>query len=151
MNVNLSPTDGLGRMLHTFNATGYEIAQFNTKNLYNNNAILIQSPIVDNTNVEADQYTNIINASEYVIFTVDNVFNATTIAPYQLIQIISIHYQGQGYITFEYENGDARLEPLNTIEGEIDSTWFANAINITVGGTHLTITAYVYNPENVGG
>ena len=152
MNVNLSPTDGLGRMLHTFNATGYEIAQFNTKNLYNNNAILIQSPIVDNTNIETDQYTNIVNASEYVIFTVNNVFNATTIAPYQLIQIISIHYQGQGYITFEYENGDTRLEPLTTIEGEIDPTWFANAINIeTAGSTHLTVTAYVYNPENVGG
>lgn len=33
MNVSLSPTDGLSRMLHTFSATAYEIADFNNKNL----------------------------------------------------------------------------------------------------------------------
>ena len=33
MNVSLSPSDGLGRMLHTFNATAYEIADFTNENL----------------------------------------------------------------------------------------------------------------------
>jgi hypothetical protein len=33
MNVSLSPNDTLGRMLHTFNATAYEIADYNFQNL----------------------------------------------------------------------------------------------------------------------
>lgn len=33
MNVSLSPTDSLGRMLHTFSCTAYEIAEFNLTNL----------------------------------------------------------------------------------------------------------------------
>lgn len=33
MNVSLSPNDTLGRMLHTFNATAYEIAEYNYENL----------------------------------------------------------------------------------------------------------------------
>ena len=33
MNVSLSPNDTLGRMLHTFSATAYEIAEYTTENL----------------------------------------------------------------------------------------------------------------------
>lgn len=33
MNNSLSPTDSLGRMLHTFNSTAYEVADFNYENL----------------------------------------------------------------------------------------------------------------------
>jgi hypothetical protein len=33
MNVSLSPNDTLGRMLHTFSATAYEIAKYNSENL----------------------------------------------------------------------------------------------------------------------
>lgn len=33
MNVSLTPTDSVGRMLHTFSATAYEIAKFTTENL----------------------------------------------------------------------------------------------------------------------
>jgi hypothetical protein len=33
MNVSLSPNDTLGRMLHTFTATAYEIAEYNYDNL----------------------------------------------------------------------------------------------------------------------
>jgi hypothetical protein len=33
MNVSLSPNDTLGRMLHTFNATAYEVAECNADNL----------------------------------------------------------------------------------------------------------------------
>jgi hypothetical protein len=29
MNVSLTPNDTLGRMLHTFNGTAYEIAEYN--------------------------------------------------------------------------------------------------------------------------
>lgn len=41
MNVSLTPNDTLGRMLHTFNATAYEIAEYNYQNLYNFNLIPI--------------------------------------------------------------------------------------------------------------
>ena len=33
MNISLAPNDTLGRMLHSFNATAYEIAEFNYENL----------------------------------------------------------------------------------------------------------------------
>ena len=33
MNVSLSPDDKLGRMLYTFSATAYEIAELNYENL----------------------------------------------------------------------------------------------------------------------
>ena len=33
MNVSLSPEDGLGRMLHSFSSTAYEIADFTYDNL----------------------------------------------------------------------------------------------------------------------
>jgi hypothetical protein len=33
MNTSLSPNDTLGRMLHTFTSTAYEIAEFNEENL----------------------------------------------------------------------------------------------------------------------
>jgi hypothetical protein len=37
MNVSLTPNDTLGRMLHTFNCTAYEIADFNMTNLLHYN------------------------------------------------------------------------------------------------------------------
>lgn len=44
MNVSLSPTDQLGRMLHTFNCTAYEIAENNYENLEKFNFIKINNP-----------------------------------------------------------------------------------------------------------
>lgn len=46
MNTSFSPNDTLGRMLHTFNCTAYEIAEFNEKNLkaYNLFGLLDVSP-----------------------------------------------------------------------------------------------------------
>lgn len=39
MNINLSPNDSLGRMLHTFNCNAYEIAEYTYENLNLNNFI----------------------------------------------------------------------------------------------------------------
>ena len=39
MNVSLSPNDTLGRMIHSFNATAYEMAKFSYENLLNYNMI----------------------------------------------------------------------------------------------------------------
>jgi hypothetical protein len=53
MNVSLSPNDTLGRMLHTFNSTAYEIAEYNFQNLYNLN--LINLPTYSGLNVKVGQ------------------------------------------------------------------------------------------------
>lgn len=47
MNVSLSPNDTLGRMLHTFNCTAYEIAEYSTANIkkYNLNWGLNYDPV----------------------------------------------------------------------------------------------------------
>jgi hypothetical protein len=39
MNVNLAPVDTLGRMLHSFNSTAYEIADYNFDNIKSYNLI----------------------------------------------------------------------------------------------------------------
>lgn len=44
MNVSLSPEETLGRMLHTFKANAYEIAEFNFNNLSENNIINVKDP-----------------------------------------------------------------------------------------------------------
>ena len=46
MNVSLQPVDSLGRMLHTFNATAYEIMEYNYENLNALNIISIGEPAV---------------------------------------------------------------------------------------------------------
>lgn len=45
MNISLSPEDTLGRMLHNFSATAYEIADFNYNNLIKYNMINSQSEL----------------------------------------------------------------------------------------------------------
>lgn len=46
MNVSLTPNDTLGRMLHTFTATAYEVADFNYSNLNSFGFISIDGPEV---------------------------------------------------------------------------------------------------------
>ena len=48
MNVSLAPNDTLGRMLHTFSATAYEVAEYNYENLNKNNMIKIEEPSTEN-------------------------------------------------------------------------------------------------------
>lgn len=44
MNVNLSPNESLGRMLHTFNCNAYEVAEYTYENLNTNNFIQYDKP-----------------------------------------------------------------------------------------------------------
>jgi hypothetical protein len=46
MNSSLTPNDTVGRMLHTFNCTAYEIAEFNYHNLGAFNFIQLKDPEV---------------------------------------------------------------------------------------------------------
>lgn len=55
MNVSLTPNDTLGRMLHTFQCTAYEIAEWNFKNLVAAN--LIELPVNSTSNLKIGQIT----------------------------------------------------------------------------------------------
>lgn len=46
MNVSMTPNDTVGRMLHTFNATAYEIAEYNYENLNEFDFIHLKDPEV---------------------------------------------------------------------------------------------------------
>lgn len=54
MNVSLTPLDQLSRMLHTFQCTAYEIADWNFQNL--NNLNLIQSSVENSTDLKIVQF-----------------------------------------------------------------------------------------------
>lgn len=53
MNVSLTPNDTLGRMLHTFNSTAYEIAEYTFDNM--NSFGFIQVPEIENRNMKYGQ------------------------------------------------------------------------------------------------
>lgn len=57
MNVSLAPNDVVGRMLHTFSATAYEIADFNYNNLNSYNFINIQDPSIKTMRWETIEFT----------------------------------------------------------------------------------------------
>ena len=57
MNVSLSPLDGLGRMLHSFQCTAYEIAEWNFKNLLD--LKLIELPSDQKSNLKIAQISPI--------------------------------------------------------------------------------------------
>jgi hypothetical protein len=45
MNISLSPEEQLGRMIHNFSATAYEIAEYNFEDIINiENGLIIQPP-----------------------------------------------------------------------------------------------------------
>ena len=46
LNVSLSPNDTVGRMLHTFNCTAYEVAEYTHENLVSNNFLQVVDPTV---------------------------------------------------------------------------------------------------------
>ena len=52
MNINLTPEDRLGRMLHTFNANAYEIATYNIESLISNSLLQEQNKILGSLNYE---------------------------------------------------------------------------------------------------
>jgi len=69
-NVSLTPNDTLGRMLHTFNCTAYEIAEYNYTNLNSYNLITTSDPTTEQLRWETieldkagigDPYKNILN------------------------------------------------------------------------------------------
>lgn len=76
MNISLSPNDTIGRLLHTFQTTAYEIAENNYKELEKNNLIIDSNKI-------SEQIVNTISlaspiVSEKIYYNVKNLFWKTT-------------------------------------------------------------------------
>lgn len=66
MNVSMAPQDSLGRMLHTFSCTAYEVAQFNYQNLNNYNFISLKDPEVSQIRWETIMFTQQDKNGKYV-------------------------------------------------------------------------------------
>lgn len=64
MNVSLSPNDTLGRMLHTFQCTAYEIAEWNFKNLSDLKLINIPQNKISNVKIAQIQPKQMMGLSE---------------------------------------------------------------------------------------
>lgn len=75
MNVSLTPTDTLGRMLHTFNATAYEIADNTVEELKRYN--ILSNEIITLADVISNKATFIkINDNQYIArLNTDNYYN----------------------------------------------------------------------------
>lgn len=58
MNISLAPEDRLGRMLHTFNANAYEIAECNFKELQNHNIIMANEKFTKTLNHTVVEFTS---------------------------------------------------------------------------------------------
>ena len=63
LNVSLSPTAALGRMLHSFSATAYEIMNWEYKNLKNNNFFPLGDPTLQQLRWETKDLSKIENLS----------------------------------------------------------------------------------------
>lgn len=74
MNVSLSPEDKLGRMLHSFTSTAYEIAESNYFNLNDSGIIKISEPEVMETRwetIELAKITKRTKLNQYPAYSID--------------------------------------------------------------------------------
>ena len=139
MNVSLSPNDTVGRMLHTFNATAYEVAKYSYENLYKNNMITVDEPtddidywktidlknIKDNEKVYINNITslNITDAKPGSCFYINNekiIIGAT--GHYSVNGKLNIEFIPSelplGYLTYQYKDkAKIQFSLISKIEG----------------------------------
>lgn len=131
MNTSLTPNDTLGRMLHTFQSTAYEIADFNFKNLISLG--LTTAPIGENKYLKIGQiklfeklainnpiqlnsysHISIVDAAPYTIFELT--FNDGSVN--------NIEIGGTG--TYVMPIKDRALTQIKLIKGDILNSGFLN-------------------------
>jgi hypothetical protein len=109
MNVSLSPIDSLGRMLHTFSATAYEVAEYNFSNLNRLNFI--------NTIIINQPLPKFYSLSLSECFTEDNkVYNFTPHLPFKLI-FSGIYNHNEVIIAFKTINNTIIEKDIGNITG----------------------------------
>lgn len=100
MNVSLTPNDTLGRMIHTFNATAYEVANFNYDNLSSYNFIKLQDPNVKTMRWETVDFTKK-DENGKAYYRTGEILNSY---PVQTVRFIDMMPGDK--VTLIYENGD---------------------------------------------
>lgn len=100
MNVSLTPNDTLGRMIHTFNATAYEVADFNYDNLSSYNFIKLQDPNTKTMCWETVDFTKK-DENGKVVYRTGEILNNY---PVQTVRFIDMMPGDK--VTLIYENGD---------------------------------------------
>lgn len=80
MNVSLSPNDQLGRMINTFQATGYECAAADYEYMKNNGLVnnSIIETVIEPTNIQTLQISEHIGEEEYYLYNVKNIVYQTS-------------------------------------------------------------------------
>lgn len=135
MNISLSPTDGLGRMLHTFSATGYEIAEYNSKNCIQNNVSLINNDYTDES-LASDSFSNIVTDGKFVTFTMSaDVTEGPKLYDCQalnLFYIWKLQATGTGMVTILYDDKSDYNYNLSDAYNQVILTNANNVIEIEV-------------------
>lgn len=102
MNVSMSPNDTLGRMLHTFSATAYEVADFTYENLNGYGFIHLSDPEVARMRWETIQLSKLDKDGKTILIGSDKTLNEH---PIQMVRFNDMTPGDKIVITFE--SGDA--------------------------------------------
>ena len=161
MNVSLTPNDTLGRMLHTFNATAYEVAEYNYTNLSSFGFIRLEDPEVAqlrfetidlgetyyNTELQKRVYTYAdgVPINRHPIYTVrltdlipgDRLILSFNNRPDQLIQI---GVTGSYYVDLGTAIKSIRFDTGVTPKGSMTYSYYSIQSNVFDKISNVTIT-----------
>lgn len=139
MNINLTPNDTLGRMLHSFSGTAYEIADYSVNSLRNLGMIKIVLPeIFNQNNLIMNQYTlNKENSKiefnttcKYISFTTEPYLNTIVKCIYSdgNTQDILIGHSGYYEIPQQTLQNDVSIRSVELITSKNEVTILAGII-----------------------
>lgn len=131
MNVSLSPNDVLGRMLHTFNATAYEVAEYNYENLNNNDFIHLEDPEIESLRWETVEFFSRDTATGKVTpkTGVVNTHKAYTVKISDLYPG-SYFYLVPGRVFSQSQMTEKNLEPYKIVVGATGSYYIESPVAI---------------------
>ena len=132
MNVSLTPNDQLGRMLHTFNATAYEVGDINKINLEKYKFILPDRFVPSNNTVSLNE----INLEAHQSVELNNILN--------LEFFVNQHNDGTININSEYQdkiNSDLGTK-ININENEIFIPAYIQNYSLNVDYDSVTIKSF---------
>jgi hypothetical protein len=106
MNVSLSPNETLGRMLHSFSANAYEIAEYTHKNLVKHNIIKDNLLVgIDKITHRADRNISLSDLSGTENYLEKhNISNATGIKFYDIAPNTSVEINGSSVDVYNSNN-----------------------------------------------
>ena len=144
MNVSLSPNDTLGRMIHTFSATGYEVMESNdVASLIKNNLLFLPKTAIKDNYIQ-DKFSQLVKGGKYYTFTLDKTCDAEG-TTYRIVRFISMEarntadseqtitlYTDKEDITIEIPKESSAKIPLYTNFSEIKRIEIPNDQNISI-------------------